>query len=436
MRRSITLLAFLLPFAALAQRPTVPLSTVSDDVARNAEHLKIQQIAVTQSSLATASASKARLPRFDFSASYSHVSEVGHIQLSIPGLPIPMKEIAFGDGNIYETALTVSVPLFTGFRLATAVELQQTQERIAQQTLAGITLEAQTAAAMQYRAAQLARSAFGILDAQMRTLQETLRSRKALFAQGQSLAIDTLVLSTRIAQLEVDRVKASTQYDNTILLLMQLSGRHESFDVDDAVPDTSPLANQSPAALLALACEHRYELQNVDASRQIADLSTRSAKSTYYPTVMAQGALKYGRPGVDQIKNDWMDYYVIGARLEWNLWSWGGDRSTVERLALEREKADLKESQIKTALRTQIETTLNDLTVRRKTLDVMLAQIAAERLKRTLVDARYREGLATVNDVVDAETSLTTVLLRREQTRMEYALKLAELAGAVGVPSE
>jgi outer membrane protein len=422
--------------ALLGQRPTVTLATIVVDVERNAEQLKIQQLTATQAALATRSTARSRLPKLDLTASYSHVSEVGRIHLSIPGLPIPMKEITFGDGNIYETALNLSVPLFTGFRLSTAVELQQAQENVARQTFEGNVLEARTAATMQYRAAQLARSAGGILDAQMLFLEESQRMRKALLAQGQALAIDTLMLSTRIAQLHVDRANADAQYDNAVLRLMQLAGRIDAFDVEQEVPDTSPLAHQSLEALLQIAFEKRYEFKNIESSKRIADLSAQAAKSAYYPSVVAQAALKYGRPGVDQVTNEWMDYYVLGARLEWNLWSWGADKAAVERLSLEREKAELKESQFRMALRTQIGTTLNELAVRRRILDVMRTQIEQERLKQTLVVARSREGLATASEIVDAETALTTVLLRREQTRIEYALKLVELAAAVGVDPE
>ena len=52
---------------------------------------------------------------------------------------------------------------------------------------------------------------------------------------------------------------------------------------------------------------------------------------------------------------------------------------------------------------------------------------------RDLLEARLRQGLATATEVVDAETALTTALLRREQSDIQYRLKLTELANAVGM---
>ena len=433
---AIPVFFILFSVAAHTQPDRVSLERLKAETDRHIESIRIQQLNMAQSRLATESLARTRLPKIDLTASYTHVSEVGKIQLKIPGLPITAPEIQFGDGNVYETSLNLSVPLFTGFKLATAVEMQRFLEEIASQTADGTLLEAHTFVTAQYRAAQLARSAADIFDAQLVYLKETLRSRKALYQQGQTLAIDTLVLSTRMAQLLVDRAKAMSQYDKAVLQLMQASGRDAVFDVESQVPSVSTITNLSARELQELAWANRYELKNLETSKQLADLSVKSAEASYYPSVYAQGALKYARPGVDQFRNEWMDYYVIGARLEWNLWSWGSDQKNVERLSLEREKTELKQQQLKAALKTQIGTTRNELAVLKQTLSVLELQIGQEQLKQSLIDARYREGLATASDVVDAETSLTTALLRREQTRIEFAMKGVELAAIVGVEPE
>ena len=127
-----------------------------------------------------------------------------------------------------------------------------------------------------------------------------------------------------------------------------------------------------------------------------------------------------------------MNYYTAGLKLEWNLWSWGSDAKLIERQEVEAEKTDLKTQQIRQQLRTQIAVLLNDLDVRRKTLGSLDEQIRQEHLKQDLVQSRLTEGLATITEAVDAETSLTTALLRKEQTQIEYTMKLAELAAAVG----
>jgi outer membrane protein TolC len=170
-------------------------------------------------------------------------------------------------------------------------------------------------------------------------------------------------------------------------------------------------------------------------SKKMNAFSTDALKAAYLPSVYAMAALRYGRPGVDQVKNEWMDYYTAGLRFEWNLLAWGGDKYNIEKQTLETEKLDLRESQLRSQLRTQISSIMNDLSLLKQTMALLEQQIRQEQLKQDLVRARLQEGLATATEVVDAETSCTGALLRMEQTKIQYSMKLAELAATVGNPS-
>ena len=190
--------------------------------------------------------------------------------------------------------------------------------------------------------------------------------------------------------------------------------------------------NRNLNELTDIAYASRYEIQSLATSRKMNELAVKSAQGAYYPSVYAMASYKYGRPGVDQIKNEWMNYYIAGVKLEWNLFSWGSDRSTIDKQAIEIQKSDLKTVQLKKQLRTQIAIILNDLGVRKKILSLLEDQIQQERVKQELVQSRFRQGLATSNELIDAETSLTTALLKKEQTKIEYSIKLTELASAIG----
>ena len=396
------------------------------------EHESIQRerTNVRQSELHVEIARSGRLPRVDFDASYQYVSEFAKIPVAIPGLP--PSTVSFGDGHNTLFGIKASMPLFSGFRLQYAQDMQEERSSIARQTLTGRTLEMRNRVTLLYRQAQLARKAANTLFEQRRVLEEQLRLARSRFEQGQALAYDTLVLSTRLSELQVNHMDAMNAYDKTIFSLMQLCGRQERFDVSDELALDYPPASLSLDSLAALAWDLRYEAKTLEASRAVHDLGARQARGTFYPSLLGFASYSYGRPGVDPVANDWMNYYTLGVSLNWNLWSWGADADKAEIEELEMQKVDLQLAEFRRSLRTGIASILEDLRVVRQTLALLDEQIAQESEKQRLLSVRYAQGLATSSELVDAETSLTTARLRRDRGRIEHTMKLTELAATLG----
>ncbi len=434
-RTLLLLLLLLLPGTLLAQRRVLPLSELTARAAGQ-EAVRLRDAEHRQAALAADIAAAARLPRVDLTASYQHVSETGGIDFAIPGLGIPPRHISFGDGNVYDAALSVSVPLYMGNRLSTAVDVQRAGERVAALTLEGARIDVHNAIVTAYRRAQLAHGSLAIFDQQQRAIDQALAMRRAQLAEGQALAYDTLLLSTRLRQIAVERSAAASQYERVILQLMQATGLDTPFDVEPGTIASSPHEDAPVGDLLAIALDTRRDFRALTETEEIGRLGERMSRAALLPSITASAALRYGRPGVDQVTNDWMAYYTAGIRLEWNLWAWRADRNAVERSHLEIDKARLRRDQLQRQIRTQIGLLQNDLHDRTESIRLLEAQIVLERQRMALVQSRLREGLSTTTELVDAETSLTTALIRLEQAHMDHSLKLTELTAILGLEAQ
>jgi outer membrane protein TolC len=418
---------------AIGQWGTLSLDALKALAERNYEAVKINRLAVDQARLTVEGAEAARLPKLDLTASYVHLSETGKIELSLPGLPIPVKTIALGDGNVWETALTASVPLFTGFRLDAGIAMQREQQNMADIALSGSIVEVRNQVTRLFHLFQFAKRSKEILTAQRLLLANNLAVRRSLVEQGQALAIDTLQLATRMLQLDVERNAADVQRDRAKLSLQELTGLRGGFDPADEAPSLPDFLDAEGMTLFELAMENRADLKALSASWALAGHAVEVAKAPLYPALYAQASYKYGRPGVDQFRNEWMDYYTVGVRLEWNLWSWNADGKNIERQQIEMQRAMLRVRQLRTRIQTAISQLVDDIGQKRATLRLLEAQVRLEQEKQLLVQARYTEGLATSTDLIDAETSLTSALLRLQQTRIELALTATDLATTLGI---
>lgn len=418
------------PSALHAQR-LLTLDEARSAAARNAEEIAIARLGVSRAERGVAQARAQRLPRLDLAASYTHVSETAHIDFSIPGLP--SRSISFGDGNVYDASLTASVPLFTGFRLQAAQELQETQRAMAERQLQGNEVGMHNRVTVAYLRAQLALRTRAMYDGQLSYLATQLGVLKQLFAQGQILAYDTLLLSTRASALRVERAGADAAYLNARIDIADLARIDTDFTVEEDLGPRPSLPVSDPVALLELAAARRSDLAVLREGVSAGAARVRIENASLLPSVSAFASARYGRPGVDQIANDWMPYYTAGVGLQWNLWSWGGDRARVEQQQLALQEQQLRTEHLERQIGSNISGLLNELQVLELTRGMLDQQIEQERAKRDLLEARLRQGLATATEVVDAETAFTTALLRREQSDIQYRLKLTELANAVGM---
>ncbi|MBR9974839.1 MAG: TolC family protein [Bacteroidetes bacterium] len=436
---SIPMLALMLASVALSvQGPSLlhaqrllTLEEARSAATRNAEELAIARLGVTQAERGVAAARAQRLPRLDLNASYTHVSETASIDFSIPG--VLSRSFSFGDGNVYDASLTASVPLFTGFRLQGMLHLQETQRGIAQRQLQGSEVTMHNRVTAAYLRAQFVLRTRVIYDGQLTYLGVQLAVLKQLYAQGQIIPYDTLLLSTRVSALRVERAEAESAYRNALIGIADLTGLPADFQVDDKLAPQPALSAADADALLDLAMAQRTDLAALRESISAGEHRVRLEKASLLPSLSAFASARYGRPGVDQIANEWMPYYTAGMALQWNLWSWGGDHARIEQQEIALQEQQLRRDRLKRQIGSSIRSLLNDLRVIDQTRGMLDEQLAQEHAKRDLLEARLRQGLSTATELVDAETALTTALLRREQSDIQYRLKLTELANAIGM---
>ncbi len=428
----------ILPILALLSAATVsaqtPLSLAEAQrlAMERYQDVRRAELSVLRAEHGVDAARARRLPRLDASAGYTHVSETAQIDLAIPGFPA--RSISFGDGNIWETALTASVPLFTGFRLDAMQNIAQTQIAIAREALSGTRTALRHRVTVAYRQAQLAQRSIRIYDEQLQWLSAQLNTIQQLHAQGQAIPYDTLQLSTRITALRVEKAAAGSAERNALLMLAAYIVRPASSlrISEDVRVDETLLARYRAGTLAEDAFSRRTDLRMLEHRETLIGERIRAEKADYLPSVHAFASYRYGRPGVDQISNEWMDYYTAGVNLQWNLWSWSGDRSEVEQQRITLEETAQEKSLLRSEIQTAIERIVNEIDVLQRTRLLLDEQVRQQSVKQQLVQARFVQGLATATEVVDAETALTTARIQREQSEIRYAIKLTELAAETG----
>ncbi len=138
------------------------------------------------------------------------------------------------------------------------------------------------------------------------------------------------------------------------------------------------------------------QLQSLHKTIEKSRLSKKSAKASHYGSIDAIAS--YNRIGS---LNDY-DSSLLGVTLQIPLYSGGRTSAIVEQAALEEQSSKEALSSKELALKNELEALLIDLTRYEKTLQAKQAQLEASQETKILLEARYKEGLSTYIEVLDA----------------------------------
>jgi outer membrane protein TolC len=86
------------------------------------------------------------------------------------------------------------------------------------------------------------------------------------------------------------------------------------------------------------------------------------SNSKLVPRLFAYGSAGYGKPGFNMLLNEFQDYYIVGAKLSWNVWNWNRSRNEKDILDLHREIIGSNRAAFDQNLATDLERRLSEIT--------------------------------------------------------------------------
>jgi outer membrane protein TolC len=188
-----------------------------------------------------------------------------------------------------------------------------------------------------------------------------------------------------------------------------------------------PLANR--AEVEAAAARSNPELQSAINSLRVSSLDVTSARAAYLPDLglsFAYGidATQFAVHNSDGTRNLG---YSATATLDIPVWDWLSTQHKVRQAEILRDAAKTTLTATQRRLIAQLDESYAEASVARDQMQSLelSSQTAQESLRLTRL--RYTAGEATVLEVVDAQNSLTTAELAREDGMVRYQTALANL---------
>lgn len=290
-----------------------------------------------------------------------------------------------------------------------------------------------------YYGAILAAEKVSMLQQAERAAQAALRQVQAMVQQGLVTKADALQAAVRARDLEAQRLSA----DNDALTARQQLGLLLGRTLDQA--PLLPLALPADSTVRQLAASdtlagnlreyaERADVRQAQSGQRAADADRLRAQTTLLPRV--NGFARY----------DWNDpttlvggrpNWTVGVMASWSLFGGGSELADVAGAAARARGARVGVEALRAQARVETETSRRLMVVALQRLDLAAQSAAQSREAWRLVEKRYAGGLATVAELLGAESSATGAELSHAAARFAVIDALATYRRAVGAdPAE
>jgi outer membrane protein TolC len=371
-----------------------------------------------------AAAEGARAPRLTLEAGYQRLDEEPGALVTTPTATSKLP-LAEEDSRSYRAAL--SVPLYTGGRIARGIDAAQAGLEASDAEERRALADLKLAVAATYLDALRARRAHEVAARNVESLAAHARDvdgrhRRGLVARNQLLAAEVALADARQRAL-----RAANRLDVAHAAYNRLLGRALTETVALAEPDAPPPAGEVEA-LTAQALRQRPELAASGEQARALRHQAAAERAAGYP----QLELGLGQSYEENRYRDPETLRSANLGLRWELYDGGVIRHRAAASARRAEALAEERADLESRVRLQVREAWLDAHETGRRVPVTREGVEQSEENLRVARARYREGLGTHTEVLDAESQRTLSYTNYYSAVYDAALAGLRLRHAVG----
>ena len=368
---------------------------------------------------------------------YTRTNHVDVFLIPVPGHP---PQVVYPDiPDNYRTRLDLQWPIYTGGRTGALDRAARAEADASGEDLAAARADLRLEITRAFWALVTADETADVLRRSIEAIDAHVSDLRTRFGQGlippnDVSSAEAQQARERLLALEADNQRAIAEADLRRLTGNESAGRLEPNPGASAVPGSAASKTAEVAQLIASAFDARPERRALSDRAKAAHDQIDAASAAWRPQLAVGGGYDYARPNprIFPRTTDWRTSWDASVNVSWTIWDGGrrdADRAVAiaDAAALEARAADFDR-----ALTFEVRQ-------RRLEFDSSVAAIgAADEEVRAAADAervvgeRYRAGVATSTDVLDAQVARLQAELDRTRAVADARLAQARLARATG----
>lgn len=327
-------------------------------------------------------------------------------------------------------ALSWELDLFGRIRRAT--EAERAQLEAAEEDRRAVTISVIAEVAQAYLDVR-------DLDARVEIAKGTVESRKgyvelarARFQGGKTSELDLRQAEAELGRTETILVQLEQARSERELDLTLLLGRNPG-----PVPRGRPLSElpippQIPPGLPSALLERRPDIRAAEQQLVSANARIGEAKALLYPRITLTAQAGYASTDISDFLKSPSSFWQLIGGLTAPIWDWGKNRARVDETEARMRQAVLVyEQSIRQALR-DVEDALVAYRKSVERLESTGKRVTAQRNVLALSETRYRGGVSTYLEVLDAQRELLDAELQQAVTLRDRIVAVVRLYRSLG----
>lgn len=350
-----------------------------------------------------------RLPQLNLNAQATYQSEVIEIPLPNTGILPPNKDQ-------YRATLTVNQLIYGGGLINSSIDAETASLKTKQKQVEVNLYQLKKQVNQLYFSILLSQENRSLLEAKRDQLSAKLKEVQSGIKNGTILPASDKILEAELLKINQGFIELDLNRASLLQTLASLIGKE--------IISTTLL--QNPEITTDLNTElYRPELELFQLRKAQLETSDQLLSRQNLPKIYGFADGGYGNPGLNPLENAFKTFYVVGLKLNWNVFDWNATKKRRESLSINKDIIDTETSTFN--LNTNIELQQQQSEIEKISgfiaSDIEIIRLRKEVLKAA--DSQLRNGVITSSAYITELTNLYT----DENTLITHRIQL-ELAKA------
>jgi outer membrane protein len=363
-----------------------------------------------------------RLPTLSLEARSYYIDEVPSIEFPLVG----KKELGVKDN--YQADLKLSLPLFTGGKIANRVRMTGENRQARSFALEAEQLRTAYSCRKAYLGLMLARAIASSAEASAERITIIRRDVHNLYDGGLADSVDILEAELAYQRALQASSEKETLKKNAGISLMRILGLPPATEIFPTEEIPLP-EHQTDWKHVSIS---RPELRMLDNKIRAAEYLSRFNKADYFPSLSGFVGYSVGKPNRDFFNNEWNDNFLAGAALSWQLNLGGRTHHSVRSAKQAAFSARMSKMHLEESLTMAARIALENLNLAYSTFITSQKEHEIAKEKYRLGQNKQKEGYLTVNRLLEMEAELTAAEQLYRASMISYYTALTEYLYAIG----
>ncbi len=341
------------------------------------------------------------------------------------------------DDKYYKAGVTLLQPIYTAGRVGAAMRAAKAARGYARENLEATFKEVTFAVKATFGGVLLAQEMSGLAKQSLELAEAHLKNVEQLYKQGVASEYELIRARVQVAQLVPASIKADNELDRALIVFRNTLG----LSADEKVRPEGALERKpvetSVEEAFARAQQKRNELAaarlRVDGMKAALDV----ARADRYPSLSFVGSafLETEEPKFDD--REWRTkMWSATVDLSFPIFDGLRTKGKIKQTKAQYEQSRLLSAQTLDGVRLEVEQAVSKLAEARKLMDSQVASVEQAQKGLDIADIRYKNGVGTQLELLDAQVSLTTARTNYFMAVYEHFMAVAEMERATGATLE